>query len=83
MINVSERGPVESYYGTQFEVDCAYKSAGPTVYLERVTTEPDPATQGGFFESFDRFTPAQARKLADRLNQAADEVDPNGTLNES
>ena len=58
--------PIDSYYGTQFEVDCAFKSAGPAVYLERA--EPDE-------ETFDRFTPEQARELAARLNKAADEID--------
>jgi hypothetical protein len=67
--------PIEDYYGTEFEVDCAYKSAGPAVYLERTTTEPDPATQGGFLESFDRFTLEQARELAKRLNDAADLIE--------
>jgi hypothetical protein len=33
-------GRVESHYGTTFEVDCAFKSAGAAVYLERTTTEP-------------------------------------------
>lgn len=68
--------PIDSHYGTQFEVDCAFKSAGPAVYLERVTTELDDAV-AEFHESFDRFTPEQARELATRLNQAADEVEPN------
>jgi hypothetical protein len=67
--------PITEHYGTRVEVDCAYKSAGPAVYLERTTTESDPATQGGFLESFDRFTPEQARELAKRLNDAADLIE--------
>ncbi len=63
---MSRREPIEDHYGTQIEVNCAFKSGGPTVYLER---------QGGFVEEFDRFTPGQARDLAKRLTDAADEIE--------
>lgn len=63
--------PIDSYYGTQFEVDCAFKSAGPAVYLERSNS----MRSIDRTDSFDRFTPEQARELAARLNKAADEID--------
>lgn len=70
--------PIDSHYGTQFEVDCAFKSAGPAVYLERNWQVEDPKAPGTYIDadSFDRFTPEQARELASRLNKAADEVEP-------
>lgn len=65
--------PIEDYYGTEITVDLVYKSGGVFVYLERVTTEPDPnGLHGAVVESFDRLTPEQALDLAERLKHAAE-----------
>jgi hypothetical protein len=71
---------IEDYYGTVVEVEPVLKSAGPFVYVERSWQEEDAAAPGSFVdaESFDRFTPEQARNLATQLNEAADEIDPAG-----
>jgi hypothetical protein len=61
--------PIVDYYGTQIEVGLRTQAAVSPVYLGRTTTEPYPATR------FDHLTPDQARDLANRLNQAADEIE--------
>jgi hypothetical protein len=70
---VKKPEPIVDYYGTKIEVDCALKSAGPAVYLERKPSiEPDADS------TFDRLTPGQARELAKRLTDAAFEVERAG-----
>jgi hypothetical protein len=55
--------PIEDRYGRQIAVDAALKSMGPAVYVT------------GSDDLFLRFTSDQARALATRLNQAADEIE--------
>jgi hypothetical protein len=59
--------PIEDYYGTEISVQAVGHSAGFMVDLER--------RQSAHFESFDSLTSDQARDLANRLNQAADEIE--------
>lgn len=65
--------PIEDYYGTKFEVEIVFKSAGIFVYMDREPTES--FLQFGHKETMDRFTPDQARGLAQRLLDAAKEAE--------
>lgn len=68
--------PITDYYGIDVTVDLVFKSAGPFIYLETSGRELMAAEiREGWLDDFFRFTPDQARELAKRLNEAADEVD--------
>lgn len=69
-----KKDAIEDYYGTKFEVEVLYKSAGAFVYMDRLPTEE--FLKAGEQASMDRLSPDQAENLARRLIAAAKEIRP-------